>query len=92
MFDNVGTKIKKVSIVLFYIVSLACLVLAFVLGFDSYYLFGHHGVDFNAGIFFGFLVGGPVISYVSTLFLVGFGELVENSTRISTSPTSSEET
>lgn len=75
MFDNPGTKIKKVSIILFLITSIVCIILAFVLGIEIKYHYSH----FNAGIFFGFILGGPLISYVCTLLLVGFGELVENS-------------
>lgn len=93
MFDNPGTKIKNVSIFLFWIASIACVILAFVLGFErlyhsySFISGGYYKTHFNAGIFFGFILGGPLILYVSTLFLVGFGELVENSKNSPNSPT-----
>ncbi|MBR4780936.1 MAG: hypothetical protein IK014_06220 [Lachnospiraceae bacterium] len=76
MFDYPGEKIKTVSKVMFWLETITCVVLAFVLGIKE----GRYGdTDFNAAIFFSFLIGGPLVAYISTLFLVGFGELVENS-------------
>jgi len=75
MFDNPGKKIMQISKIVFWIVSLVSVILAFVLGFERDY----YTTEFHAGIFFSLFFGGPIMNYVLTLFLVGFGELVENS-------------
>lgn len=75
MFNNPGEKIKKFAKILFWILCIVFLVLTSVFGWDwaSYYK------EFRPGFFFGFLLGGPICSYILTLFLVAFGELVQNS-------------
>ena len=75
MFDNPGKKIMQISKIVFWIVTIVSVILAFVLGFEKYY----YETEFYAGIFFTLLLGVPISTYVLTLFLVGFGELVENS-------------
>lgn len=70
MFTNPGGKIKKVSIVAFWISVLACVVLAFTVGLDA-----------GAGVFILLLIVCPICAYLSTLFFVAFGELVENSSK-----------
>ena len=75
MFDNPGKKIMQISKIVFWIVTIVSVILAFVLGFEKYY----YRTEFYAGIFFSLFFGVPIMAYVSTLFLVGFGELVENS-------------
>lgn len=88
MFENSGEKIKKISIVVFWITTIVSVVLAFVLGWErnyhSYYSFsgGYYTNDFRPLYFFAFLIGVPLTSYISTLFLVAFGDLVRNSQRI----------
>lgn len=39
------------------------------------------GVDAGAGVFILLLIACPICAYLSTLFLVAFGELVENSSK-----------
>lgn len=75
MFDNPGKKIMQISKIVFWIDTIVSVILAFVLGFEKYY----YRTEFYAGIFFSLFFGVPIMAYVSTLFLVGFGELVENS-------------
>ena len=83
MFKNPGGKIKKIAIVLFSLSVIASVILAFVFGWTkSYYDGPHFRVSFNAVSFFAFLIGGPLVSYVSTLLTIAFGDLVENSQRI----------
>lgn len=85
MFENCGEKIKKISIVLFWITLVASIILAFVLGWDEVYHSYHYSYGgytekvFRPLYFFTFFIGVPVSSYISTLFLVAFGDLVENS-------------
>ena len=75
MFDNPGKKIMQISKIVFWIVTIVSVILAFVLGFEKY----SYSTEFYAEIFFSLFFGVPIMAYVSTLFLVGFGELVENS-------------
>lgn len=78
MFENSADKIKIVSVVLFWITVVVSVILAFVLGWDREYI----DADFRPQYFFTFLIGVPVASYVLTLFLDAFADLVQNSERI----------
>ena len=84
MFENAGAKIKKIAIVLFWIAVVASVIFAFVFGWSEYY--SHYDYkwhkEFEPALFFPILIGGPLCSYISTLFLVAFGDLVENTQRI----------
>ena len=79
MFENSGEKLKKVVIVLFWLSIIGYVLLAFAFGWEEYYSSarGRYSV-FNAVYFFTFLIGGPLVSYISTLVLVAFADLVEN--------------
>jgi len=83
IFENPGKKIKTISIIVFCLVTVLCVILAFVLGMKYYpYYYGKNNhIEFNAPLFFGLLIGAPLTLYISTLFLVGFGDLVENSAK-----------
>ena len=88
MFENAGQKIKKIAIITFWITVVASVILAFALGWEkeyhSYYYYsgGYYTTEFNAEYFFGFLIGVPLVMYIETLFLVAFGNLVENTQTI----------
>lgn len=82
MFENAGAKIKKIAIVFFWIAVVASVILAFVFGWSEYYSFYEWHKEFEPALFFPILIGGPLCSYISTLFLVAFGDLVENTQRI----------
>lgn len=71
MFENPGTKIKKISIVLFWLSVIVIVILAFA-NMSSYDMLGALAL----------LIFGPIVCYISTLYLVAFGELVENTTAI----------
>jgi len=65
----------------FVLMVIASVILAFVFGFEhSYYLDRDF---FYAELFFPILLGGPLAAYLINLFVYGFGELIENSERIS---------
>ncbi len=70
MFESPGSKIKTLASVLFAVCGIGSVILAIVVG--------NIGHDFNVGSFFTILVGGPVISYVSCLFLSAIGQLCED--------------
>lgn len=88
MFENSGKKIKGISVAVFWVTVISSIILAFVFGWQeeyhssSYYSSGRTVTVFEPLYFFTFGVGVPVASYVSTLFLVAFGELVQNAQRI----------
>lgn len=82
MFDCPGKVIKKVAIVLFWVVTCIYVILAFLFGWEEVSWYATTRSVFNPLTFFGLLIGGPISAYISTLFLVGFGELVENSSKL----------
>ena len=75
MFNNPGEKIKSYAYALFALYVVIGLFVAFVVAFE---------LEEQEGLlaFFGILIGTAITAYISCLFLVAFGELVENSTTI----------
>ena len=71
MFDNAGRKIEVFAMIAFWVLSVTSIVLAFVLGLMDGYL--------NPAIFFPLLIGGPIVFYISSLILVGFARIVDDS-------------
>ncbi len=83
MFDKPGKKIKELSVIFFWIGTVISVILAFVFGIEkSYGYYYNEYTTFHAGIFFTLFIGIPFVLYISTLFLVGFGELVESSSKV----------
>lgn len=80
MFSEPGKKIKTMAKIFFWVEVIACVILAFSLGWVEINRWGDK--EFRAGIFFGFLIGGPLASYCSALLLYGFGELVDKISKI----------
>ncbi len=79
MFKNVGKQLQVVSIILFWIFTAASVVFAFVFLYDSgYYFWRAFRADYNAGWFFAFFLGGPIVSYFVSLILHGFGSIVSD--------------
>lgn len=72
MFKNVGKILQIIAIVLFCLMTIASVILAFVFGFKE----TGYGTKFQALPFFGFLIGGPIASYIGSLILYGFGCIV----------------
>lgn len=70
MFDNIGSKLKNLALIIFSleIIGFACLAVAL---FDS---------DGAIGLIP--LIGGPIFAWVNTSLLYGFGELIERTTEI----------
>lgn len=84
MFENSAERLKKFAIALFWLSIAISVILAFVFGWETieetFYTRSYK--VFHAEYFFTFLIGCPLVSYISTLFLVAFGDLVENAQRI----------
>ena len=68
MFNNSGQKIKSLAEILFFVCIIATLVLAMATS--------NVGDDFRFWQFLGILFGGGLISFISSLFLYAFGDLV----------------
>lgn len=91
LFDNPGKKIQNYSKILFVIISL-CSILYGLSNFrqteTSYSYYGYSSytsTTYNWIIFFIFVIVIPVSTYISSLFMCAFGELVENSHKMTDS-------
>lgn len=81
MFNNPGQKLKTVAYVLFWLGIIGSIILAFTFGFVEERISIHLSYTetvFKASYFFGFLIGGILLTYIESLCLYGFGELIEN--------------
>lgn len=79
MFSDPGKKIKTIARWSFVLGTIACIILAFILGFEKeYYYKSLYETRFYAEYFFGFLIGGPLFFYLESLIMYAFGELVES--------------
>ena len=79
MFNNPGKKIKglaKLSFVIGLVVSVALAIVMFAIAEDSYV----EAPFIIAGLLC--IIVGPFLSWLSSIAVYGFGELVENSTQI----------
>lgn len=72
IFNNPGTTIKNVAKIMFFLETVGSVIAGIVSASDE--------GDFI--YFFAIAVGGVIIAYISNLFLVAFGELVEKATSI----------
>lgn len=70
MFSNIGGKIKVAAIVLCWIGILVSIIAGIKLLDEAY-----HDDEFVIGWMV--LIGAPIISWISSLFVYGFGELIE---------------
>ena len=69
-FENIGSKIKTLAVVLT------------VVGIVASVIFGFFILSANAGYGLLIMVVGSLISWVSSFFTYGFGELIEKTTEI----------
>ncbi|MBQ3140519.1 MAG: hypothetical protein IJC25_00990 [Clostridia bacterium] len=85
LFSNPGAKIKKVTQIVFWISCIACLILAIILFAQAAEYADSRYTQEEADLYtlWGFvtLLAGPLVSWISSLLLYAFGELVENSGR-----------
>ena len=72
MFDNIGRMIKGLAIAVALIETIAFFIFGIVVTMES-----------AIGIVI--LIGGPIFSWISSMILYGFGELIENSLEIKNS-------
>lgn len=80
MFEDIGAKIKTVSKVFCWVSIIVSVIAAFVMFYmagESYYTAGLY-----TGIGFALLIVFPLSSWLTSLFVYGFGELIEKTTEI----------
>lgn len=77
IYSNPGATLKGIATLICVLGMVASVILAVVVGYSTS-LFG----DFNFGVFFGILIGGGVLSYLSGLGLAAFGDLVLSANEI----------
>ena len=77
IYPNPGATLKGIATLICILGMIASVILAVVFGYSTS-LWG----DFNFGIFFGILIGGGVLSYLSGLGLAAFGDLVLSANEI----------
>ena len=84
MFENSGEKIMKLAKILFVVSIIATIILAIAYGWtNEYSRYSGFYKEFQPIPFFSILIGGFVASYVESLLVYAFGELVANSASIS---------
>ena len=98
MYANIGEKIKKVAVIVAIIGIICSIVIGIVLivqaqgsGSSSYY--GRSRGNDNILIFMGIatMILGSLVSWISSFFAYGFGELIVKTTEIAKNTTKTEE-
>lgn len=83
MFNNIGGKIKGLAKFMCWVGIIICVILGFLIISSSYsgyyYYYSRQGM-IVIGVLI--MVGGSIISWLSSLLIYGFGELVENTSII----------
>lgn len=96
MWNNIGGKIKVLAKVIFWIgagISVICAIVMFVgagnlsselNSYERYYYSSSSHEEVTALVLGGFavLIIGPLLSWINSFLLVGFGQLVQNTDRI----------
>ncbi|MBQ8783015.1 MAG: hypothetical protein IJZ57_04510 [Clostridia bacterium] len=81
MFENIGGKIKKLARVWLWLGLIGFFGLAMIMFISSSDAYGAEE-DFYSTLGYIFLLGGPIYTYMSSLLIYGFGQLIENSDNI----------
>lgn len=79
MYKNIGKKIKGLAKATFIVEAISAVITGMILGI-VWYSWGEYEGAFVA---LGIMVGGPIIAWVSTWLLYGFGELIDKTSKIS---------
>lgn len=77
IYPNPGATLKGIATLICVLGMVASVILAVVFGYSTSLL-----GDFNFGLFFGILIGGGILSYLSGLGLAAFGDLVLSANEI----------
>ncbi len=76
MYDNIGSKIKIVAKVLCWLGIILTIIMAIILFVNGNYVPG----AYISGVIY--LIFGPLFSWIGSLFIYGFGELIERAKNI----------
>lgn len=76
MFDNIGKKIKSLAKVLCWIGIIAYVIIAIILFILSEEVFWREP-ELCITLGFIFLIVGPLMSWINSFFMYGFGELID---------------
>lgn len=76
MFKNPGRRIKRITAIVFTIISIAYIVGAFFISWCV------KDFEYSLLVFCVAILAGPFLAYLQALLLYAFGELVENSTKL----------
>lgn len=77
IYPNPGATLKGIATLICVLGMVASVILSVVFGYSTSLL-----GDFNFGLFFGILIGGGILSYLSGLGLAAFGDLVLSANEI----------
>lgn len=82
MFDNIGGKIQMVAIISFIAGIISSVICAFEFGRVPTYSYYYSSKEYTyTAVFWMFLILGPIVSYLNSLVLYGFGELIEKTSQ-----------
>lgn len=76
MFNNIGKKIKTLANVLCWVGIIAYVIVAIIM-FINASEGSYRTEGLYTGLGFAFLIGGPLLSWISSFFMYGFGELID---------------
>ena len=72
MFTNIGKKIKVLSVIFCVILVIAAIVTGIIFLIDSYDSYD----DFEVAIGLIIIIAGPIVAWISSFFMYGFGEII----------------
>ncbi|HRX14067.1 MAG TPA: hypothetical protein P5087_03525 [Eubacteriales bacterium] len=78
MFENIGGKIKTLAIIICWVGIVVSVIAAIVI--ISLSIVNHITRDIYLGV--GILIAGPLVSWIGSFFVYGFGELIEKVSNI----------
>ena len=82
MFDNIGGKIQMAAIICFIAEVIGSVACAFEFGRVPTYSYYYSSKEYTyTAVFWMFLILGPIVGYLNSLVLYGFGELIEKTSQ-----------
>ena len=81
MFKNSGATIKTLAKILFYFISISCVLIGMflILFVSQNNVEGHNSIIITGLVI---TIGGVILAYIQSLLLYGYGELIETNQKI----------
>ena len=79
MYNNIGVKIKVLARIIAWIGIIGSIITGWNLSVEYS---GYYGAEDKVAIGLSVFLGGPLLSWISSCFIYGFGELIEKTTEI----------